>query len=54
MRDGDYVVSLNGRPVGATLSGWCSAARGVRSGQVADVGLYEPISGRSSVRVRFE
>jgi S1-C subfamily serine protease len=54
LRDGDYVVALDGRPVGATLSGWCHAAAGVRSGQVAELDLAPPGGPRRSVPVRFE
>ena len=54
LRGGDYVVALDGRPVGATLSGWCRAAAGVRSGQVAELELYAPGGARRSVPVRFE
>jgi putative serine protease PepD len=50
LEDGDYVVAVDGRPVGATLSGWCAAAGAVASGQVAELTLHE--GGR--VRVRFE
>jgi S1-C subfamily serine protease len=54
LREGDYVVSVDGRPVGATLSDWCSAAHGIASGAEAQLGLYGP-DGRPSrtVRVRF-
>jgi S1-C subfamily serine protease len=54
LRRGDYVLALNGRPVGATLSGWCRAAAGIRSGQVARLELYELEGGRRTVDVRFE
>ena len=54
LHDGDYVVALDGRPVGATLSGWCRAAAGVRSGQVARLQLHSPDGARRTVPVRFE
>jgi serine protease Do len=54
LRDGDYVVTLNGRPVGATLSGWCGAAAGVGSGEVAQIGLASPGDQPRTVDVRFE
>jgi S1-C subfamily serine protease len=54
LRDGDYVVALDGRPVGATLSGWCRAAAGVRSGQVAKLELATPGEPGRTVDVRFE
>jgi putative serine protease PepD len=54
LRDGDYVVAVDGRPVGATLSGWCRAAAGIRSGQVAQLELYGFDRGRRMVDVRFE
>jgi putative serine protease PepD len=54
LRDGDYVVAVDGRPVGATLSGWCQAAAGVRSGEVAQLELASPGEARRTVDVRFE
>ena len=54
LRDGDYVVSVDGRPVGTTLSGWCAAAGGVRSGQVAELGLVRGSRARETVPVRFD
>jgi S1-C subfamily serine protease len=54
LRDGDYVVAVDGRPVGATLSGWCKAAAGVRSGTTAQLELAAPNGGRRTVDVRFE
>ena len=54
LRDGDYVVALNRRPVGATLSGWCRAAAGVGSGDVAELELYAADGARRTVDVRFE
>jgi serine protease Do len=54
LRDGDYVVAVDGRPVGATLSGWCGAAAGVGSGEVAQLTLATPGEARRTVDVRFE
>jgi S1-C subfamily serine protease len=54
LRDGDYIVALDGRPVGATLSGWCAAAAGIESGQTATLTLYTGASEDRTVRVRFE
>ena len=54
LRDGDYVVAVDGRPVGATLSGWCQAAGGVRSGATAQLQLTAPDGARRTVDVRFE
>jgi len=54
LRDGDYVVSVDGRAVGTTLAGWCSAAGGVRSGQVAQVGIVRGNRSRETVPVRFD
>ena len=45
---------VDGRPVGATLSGWCHAAAGVRSGQTAELELAAPDGRRRTVPVRFE
>ncbi len=53
LRDGDYVVSVDGRPVGTTLAGWCAAAGRVRSGQVAELGLVRGSRARETVPVRF-
>jgi putative serine protease PepD len=54
LRPGDYVIAVDGRPVGATLSGWCRAAAGIRSGQVAELELHQLGGGSRSVDVRFE
>jgi S1-C subfamily serine protease len=54
LRDGDYVVALNGRPVGATLSGWCGAAAGVGSGERAQLGLASPGEEPRTVELRFD
>ena len=55
LEEGDYVVSVDGRPVGTTLAGWCSAAGDVRSGQVAQVGLVRADGRtRETVPVRFD
>ena len=54
LRDGDYVVAVDGRPVEATLSGWCRAAAGVGSGDVAELELATPGEARRTVDVRFE
>jgi S1-C subfamily serine protease len=53
LRDGDYVVAVNGRPVGATLSGWCAAAGAVASGDTAELELRSPGQPRRAVDVRF-
>jgi S1-C subfamily serine protease len=53
VRDGDYVVAVNGRPQDGTLSGWCSAAGGVRSGETVELELIR--SGeRRTVPVRLD
>jgi putative serine protease PepD len=54
LRDGDYVVAVSGRPVGATLSGWCRATAGIRSGEVAQLELYGFDRASRMVDVRFE
>jgi S1-C subfamily serine protease len=54
LEDGDYVVAIDGRPVGATLSGWCAAAAGVRSGQTAQLALDAGRGRQRMVTVRFE
>ena len=55
LEEGDYVVSVDGRPVGATLAGWCAAAGDVRSGQVAELGIIRVAdNSRETVPVRFD
>jgi S1-C subfamily serine protease len=55
MRAGDYIVRVDGRPVGTTLAGWCAAAGDLRSGQVARVELIRVTdSSRATVPVRFD
>jgi S1-C subfamily serine protease len=39
VRDGDYVVAVDGRPQDGTLSGWCRTAGRLRSGQTAELRL---------------
>jgi hypothetical protein len=50
LEDGDYVVAIDGRPVGATLSSWCAAAGGIESGDTATLTLHPS----RQVPVRFE
>ena len=53
LRDGDYVVAVDGRPQDGTLSGWCGAAAGVRSGETLELSFLR--SGRSrTVSVRLD
>jgi S1-C subfamily serine protease len=53
LRDGDYVVAAGGRPMDGTLSGWCRAAAGVRSGQTVELDVLR--SGRNrTVSVRLD
>jgi S1-C subfamily serine protease len=54
LEEGDYVVAIDGRPVGATLSGWCAAAAGVESGQTAQVSLDAGQGRQREVTVGFE
>ena len=59
LQRGDYVISVNGRSVGTTLAGWCTAAGDVRSGQVAQVEFIRisdtsPDASRATVPVRFD
>jgi S1-C subfamily serine protease len=39
LRDGDYVVAVDGRPQDGTLSGWCGTAGGLRGGATAELEL---------------
>jgi S1-C subfamily serine protease len=52
--NGELLVAVNGRPVGETLSGWCRATAGIRSGQRARIGLVRADHKRRAVSVRFE
>jgi S1-C subfamily serine protease len=54
LKDGDYVVAVDGRPVGATLSGWCAAASGIASGATAELSVLNGAGPTRDVRVRFE
>jgi S1-C subfamily serine protease len=52
LRDGDYVVAVDGRPLDGTLSGWCRAAGRLHSGQSAKLELSPPGSPSRTVDVR--
>ena len=53
VRDGDYVVAVDGQPQDGTLAGWCRTAGDVRSGETLEVELLR--SGRSrTVTVRLD
>jgi putative serine protease PepD len=54
LRDGDYITAVDGRGVGATLSGWCAAAGGIGSGDTATLTLYRGPGRERTVRARFE
>jgi S1-C subfamily serine protease len=55
LRDrGELLVAVNGRPVGETLSGWCRATAGIRSGQTAKLQLVRVDDVRRTVSVRFD
>ena len=55
LQEGDYVISVDGRSVGTTLAGWCTAAGDVRSGQVARVEIIRVTDSlRATVPVRFD
>jgi putative serine protease PepD len=51
---GELLVAVNGHPVGETLSGWCRAAAGIRSGQTARLQLVRADGAKRTVRVRFD
>jgi serine protease Do len=50
---GSYLVAVAGRPMDGTLSGWCRAVNGIRSGATAEVTLATPGEPRRTARVRF-
>jgi S1-C subfamily serine protease len=52
--DGELVVAVNGRPLDATLTGWCRAAGDIASGSVARLQLASPDGSRRTVPVRFD
>jgi S1-C subfamily serine protease len=54
LQDGDYIVAVDGRPVGATLASWCAAAGGIESGATAELTLYGGSRRERTVDVRFE
>jgi S1-C subfamily serine protease len=53
VRDGDYIVAANGRPMDGTLAGWCRAAGEVRSGATVRLELLRSGAGRT-VTVRLD
>jgi S1-C subfamily serine protease len=52
LRDGDYVVAVDGRALDGTLSGWCRGAGGLRSGETARLELAGPRGTTHAVAVR--
>jgi len=54
LRDGNYVVAVNDRPLDGTLSGWCRAVAGIASGQAAELELFYANRTRRTVDVRFD
>jgi S1-C subfamily serine protease len=54
LEEGDYIVAVDGRPVGATLSGWCAATAGIASGETAELALDAGQGRQRKVTVRFE
>jgi S1-C subfamily serine protease len=54
LRDGDYVVAVDGRALDGTLSGWCRAAGGLRSGETAELELSGPRDATRTVAVRLD
>lgn len=53
--EGTKILSVDGRAVGESLSGWCDAVSGIGSGQRATVRYLPPGGGRPrAVRIRFE
>jgi serine protease Do len=50
---GELLVAVNGRPVGETMSGWCRATAGIRSGQTAKLQLVRADDTSRTVSVRF-
>jgi len=54
LRDGNYVVAVNRRPLDGTLSGWCRAVAGIASGQTARLALRFGNGDGRKVDVRFD
>jgi putative serine protease PepD len=52
LKDGDYVVAVDGRALDGTLSGWCDAAR-LRSGETGELELAAPDGTTRTIEVRF-
>jgi S1-C subfamily serine protease len=50
---GELLEAVDGHPVGRTLSGWCAATRGIRSGQRARLTVREPDGRVRVVSLRF-
>jgi putative serine protease PepD len=50
---GDLIASVNGIPLGTTLTSWCSATRGIRSGQTARLGIVGQDGRTRTEEVRF-
>jgi S1-C subfamily serine protease len=54
LRDGDYLVAVDGRALDGTLSGWCRSAGGLRSGATAELELARPGGRTRTVAVRLD
>jgi S1-C subfamily serine protease len=54
LRDGDYLVAVDGRALDGTLSGWCRAAGGLRSGATAELELAGRRGTTRTVAVRLD
>ncbi len=50
---GQLIAAVGGRPLDGTLSGWCSATRGIRSGQTAPLEVVGEDGATRTVEVRF-
>ena len=50
---GELIAAVDGRPLDGTLSGWCSATRGIESGATAALEVVDSDGERRTVEVRF-
>jgi S1-C subfamily serine protease len=54
LQSGDLIVSVGGRALDRTLSGWCEATEGIASGETAELELGLAGGGTRKLDVRFD